>query len=89
MTSNVTKSIIETKFNNLALFTTKTCPNCKIAKMILDSSGLKYDIVDAEENLEKTKLFQIQKVPTLVTVGPNQDYNQFNNISDIKKFIKG
>lgn len=88
-TSDVTNSIIETKFNNLALFTTKTCPNCKIAKMILDSSGLKYDIVDAEENLEKTQLFQIQKVPTLVTVGPNQDYNQFNNISDIKKFIKG
>lgn len=88
-TSDVTNSIIETKFNKLALFTTKTCPNCKIAKMILDSSGLKYDIVDAEENLEKTQLFQIQKVPTLVTVGPDQDYNQFNNISDIKKFIKG
>lgn len=89
MTSNVTNSIIETQFNNLALFTTKTCPNCKIAKMLLDSSGLKYDIVDAEENLEKTQLFQIQNVPTLVTVGSNQDYNKFNNISDIKKFIKG
>ena len=32
------------------LFTTKTCPNCKVAKRILGNEA--YTLVDAEENQE-------------------------------------
>jgi thioredoxin-like negative regulator of GroEL len=36
--------------------------------MILDSSDLKYEIVDADEILDLTNQFKIQQAPTLVVV---------------------
>ena len=52
--------------DEMLLFTTKTCPNCRIAKAALDKSGMKYRVVDAEENPELCKKFNIQQAPTLV-----------------------
>ena len=50
------------------LFTTKTCPNCKIAKEIL--KGEDYQIIDAEENQDLVRKYGIMQAPTLVvTVG--------------------
>ncbi|MBO8436669.1 MAG: ribonucleoside triphosphate reductase [Spirochaetes bacterium] len=53
--------------SEMLLFTTKTCPNCRIAKTFLDKAGLKYRVVDAEENPELCKRFNIQQAPTLVS----------------------
>ena len=46
------------------LFTTKTCPNCKIAKEIL--KGEDYQIIDAEENQDLVRKYGIMQAPTLV-----------------------
>ena len=35
--------------DEVVLFTTKTCPNCKMAKSLLDKANIKYTVVDAEE----------------------------------------
>ena len=51
----------------MLLFTTKTCPNCRIAKAALDKAGMKYKVVDAEENPELCRKFNIQQAPTLVS----------------------
>ena len=51
----------------MLLFTTKTCPNCRIAKAALDKAGLKYRIIDAEENPELCRQYNIQQAPTLVS----------------------
>ena len=53
--------------NEMLLFTTKTCPNCRIAKAALDKAGMKYKVVDAEENPELCRKFNIQQAPTLVS----------------------
>ncbi len=53
--------------NGLLLFTTKTCPNCRIAKAVLDKAGLRYSIVDAEEDPELCRKYNIQQAPTLVS----------------------
>ncbi len=53
--------------NKCLLFTTKTCPNCAMIKKVLEDKGIAYELVDAEENLELSKKYQISSVPTLVT----------------------
>ena len=44
------------------LFTTKTCPNCRIAKECL--KGTDYTVVDAEENPDMSSRFGIMQAPT-------------------------
>lgn len=70
------------------LFTTKTCPNCKIVKSMLDGAGTAYNIVDAEENADLSKKFDIKQVPTLVVINGTEAM-KYVNASNIKKYIKG
>ena len=69
------------------LFATKTCPNCKMAKLLLDKAGIKYVVVDAEEEVEKTKQFHVTKAPTLI-VPNSEDYDVYENASNIKGYIE-
>ena len=72
----------------LLLFATKTCPNCRMAKMILDNAGIKYEVVDAEENPELTKKYEVKQAPTLIVAeGPTVE--KIVNASNIKRFVTG
>ena len=73
--------------NELLLFTTKTCPNCKMAKMILDKAGIKYVAIDAEENKELTINYGVTKAPTLFVPGAD-GATKLDNVSLIKKFVE-
>ncbi len=66
------------------LFTTKTCPNCKVAKMALDKAGIAYTAIDAEENQEMLAQFGVTKAPTLVVNG----VEVYDNASKIAGFAK-
>ena len=66
------------------LFTTKTCPNCKIAKEML--SDEQYELVDAEENAELAKKYGVMQAPTLVVVD-GEDTQKYVNASNIKKYV--
>ncbi len=71
----------------ILLFTTKTCPNCKMSKLALDKAGIAYEVIDAEENREATAKFGIKKAPTMLV--PNGDsYDRYSNASEINGFIK-
>ena len=70
------------------LFGTKTCPNCKMVKMLLDKSKVKYTYIDAEENVELTQKLGVQKAPTLLVPTKN-GIKVYDNASDIKRFIEG
>ena len=72
----------------LMLFTTKTCPNCKMAKMLLDKAKIKYVTIDAEEQKELTKKFAIRKAPTLLVPKQDGTYETYDNVSLIKKYIE-
>ena len=65
------------------LFTTKDCPNCKIAKQMLE--GEDYVIIDAEENAELTRQYGVMQAPTLVVVG--EETKKYVNASNIQKFV--
>ena len=70
------------------LFGTKTCPNCKMAKMLLEKAGISYKWVDAEEEVDLTVKFGIKKAPTLI-VPAEEGFVVYENASNIKGYIEG
>lgn len=69
------------------LFTTKTCPNCKIAYTLLDKANIGYEKIDAEAQEDLTMKYGIRQAPTLI-VADGDGYESFVNLSNIKKFIE-
>ena len=67
------------------LFTTKTCPNCRMARSILDRAGVAYQVVDAEEQRGMVENFKIRQAPTLVVVNGSEAV-QYANASNIQKY---
>ena len=67
------------------LFTTKTCPNCRLAREFLKNE--KYVLIDAEENMELARKYQIMQAPTLVEVN-GDSVKKYVNISNIKKYAE-
>ncbi len=66
------------------LFTTSTCPNCKVAKQILE--GETYELIDAEKNPEMARKYGIMQAPTLVVLEDGQT-KKYVNASNIQKFV--
>ena len=68
------------------LFTTATCPNCKIAKSVLDRAGYLYHTLLASENAELVAEFGIKQAPTLVVV-KGGEAEKYAGVSDIKRML--
>ena len=75
---------VEQPANIRYLFTTKTCPNCKLAKEYLKDIG--YVAVDAEENMELAARYGVMQAPTLVVVDGDSQ-KKYVNASNIKKYV--
>lgn len=69
------------------LFTTKTCPNCRSAKALLDRAGIDYTVVDAEENPEPAIRYNIRQAPTLISQCGDSEIHAVG-VSEINRFIK-
>lgn len=67
------------------LFTTKTCPNCKLAKEYLGS--MNYIVMDAEENAELALKYKVRQAPTLVRVNKDQNY-KYVGAQAIRKYVE-
>ena len=53
-----------------------------MAKMLLDKAGIKYKVVDAEDNPDLTKKYSVRKAPTLLV--PTEDgFVSYENASNI------
>lgn len=68
------------------LVATKTCPNCKMAAIMLDKSGLSYRKVYAEDEPETANSYGVVQAPTLVILD-NDNITRVQNVSNIKKYI--
>ena len=66
------------------LFTTKTCPNCHMAKEYLKNED--YVLVDAEEEVELTQQYKVMQAPTFVVVN-SEGVHKYVNASNIKKYV--
>ena len=67
------------------LFTTKTCPNCNMAKELLKDTA--YVLIDAEENMELTRKYGVMQAPTLV-VATDDAVKKYVNVSNITKYVE-
>ncbi|NCC66282.1 MAG: ribonucleoside triphosphate reductase, partial [Spirochaetia bacterium] len=68
------------------LFTTKTCPNCKLAKRFLDEANIAYRVIDAELETELAISYEVMQAPTLIIPGP--EIKRFANASSIKAYCE-
>ena len=74
------------KVTEVMLFTSPTCPNCKIAKMLLDKQHIGYKNIDALSNKELAQAYGVKQAPTLIA--PDGDgFRVYENASNIKEFI--
>jgi len=73
--------------DKVLLFGTKTCPNCKVAKSLLEKAKIDYKFIDAEEETSLTKEYLVKQAPTLVVI-KNGNKTNIVNLSNIKKAIE-
>ena len=66
------------------LFTTNTCPNCRMAKKMLEGEDL--EIIDAEKNPDMARQFGIMQAPTLV-ITDGEHLKKYVNASNIQKYV--
>lgn len=69
----------------MMLFTTKTCPNCRLAKEYL--KNVDYTVVDAEENTELAVKYGVMQAPTLVIVSGHSQ-QKYVNASNIRRYVE-
>ena len=69
------------------LFTTSTCPNCAAAKDMLNTAGIKYTVVMAEENKDLARKYKIMQAPTLV-IDSSGKVEKFAGLSALTVFVE-
>ncbi len=69
-----------------SLFTTPTCPNCKVALPMLKDAGYDIDVINAAEDPDSAVRYGVKQAPTLV-VSNGDDVEKYAGIAAIKKFI--
>ncbi|MDA3847167.1 MAG: ribonucleoside triphosphate reductase [Vallitaleaceae bacterium] len=65
------------------LVTSKTCPNCHIAKKYLKSHDVAY--IDAEEHFSLVQKYQVKSAPTLIIV-EGDAHITFTGLTNIRKY---
>ncbi|MBS7262463.1 MAG: ribonucleoside triphosphate reductase [Eubacteriales bacterium] len=69
------------------LFTTPTCPNCRMAKTFLDKAGVRYAVVNAEEHPSLVKQYGVMQAPTLVDIN-GEKFNKYVGASEIRAYAE-
>ena len=74
------------KADKVLLFTTETCPNCKIAVQWLDKAGISYEKLLVSENAELAKELELKQAPTLVVYSGTEAV-KYAGVAAVKKYI--
>ncbi len=68
------------------LFTTPTCPNCKVAIPMLEKAGISFEKIHATEQKDLAKSFGVMQAPTLVITGEGET-KKYTGVGEIKSYI--
>ncbi|MBE6367415.1 MAG: ribonucleoside triphosphate reductase [Lentisphaerae bacterium] len=71
----------------LTLFTTTTCPNCRIAKDFLEKAGKEYSVVVSDQDRETALKYSIRQAPTLV-VENDGEVSKLAGLSAIRSYLE-
>ncbi|MBE6961315.1 MAG: ribonucleoside triphosphate reductase [Ruminococcaceae bacterium] len=80
-----TAEAVRDAVEEVLLFTTTTCPNCRIAKNELEKNGVSYTVMDVAEHLDLVNTYGIQQAPTLI-VRKGDQVQKLVGAGPIKKF---
>ena len=72
--------------NAVYLFTTATCPNCKIAAAALEKAGVAFEKILANDDPALAAKYGIKQAPTLLILQDGQ-VSRYVGVSEIKKFL--
>lgn len=78
---------VNTEEGKVLLFTTKTCPNCKLTKDSLEKANISYEVVDAGENEELVRKYGVMQAPTLIVI-KEEGVQKLANASNIRAFAE-
>ena len=78
---------VNTEEGKVLLYTTKTCPNCKLAKDSLEKANISYEVVDAGENEELVRKYGVMQAPTLIVI-KEEGVQKLANASNIRAFAE-
>ncbi|MBQ7713956.1 MAG: ribonucleoside triphosphate reductase, partial [Oscillospiraceae bacterium] len=68
------------------LFTTQTCPNCKLARQYLDRAGFAYETLLADEHADLARQYGVKQAPTLVLVD-GEAFEKIAGAGAIKQYV--
>lgn len=71
------------------LLTTSTCPNCRVAKNLLNEAGIVYDVIVADKDkagMDLALKYNISKAPALIVEDGN-NVDLYDNLSSIRTYI--
>ena len=71
----------------LILFTTTTCPNCRMAKDFLEQANKQYSVVVSDQDKETAKSYTIRQAPTLV-VERGDEFDKIVGLSEIRRYLE-
>ncbi len=82
VTEDETAVVYTDEDERVMLFTTKTCPNCVIAKNALNDNNISYEVIDAAEHKDLVRKYGVMQAPTLIVVkdGKAEKYANASNI---------
>lgn len=81
---NAAPAVPEVK--RIMLFTSPTCPNCKVAKLLLEKANIDYENIDAISHKDLALAYGVKQAPTLIA--PSEEgFRVYENASNIKEFI--
>ena len=68
------------------LFVSATCPNCRLAKNLLQKAGYVYKEVLASDNVDLANKYGIRQAPTLVVL-EGENFTKYKGVSEIKGML--
>lgn len=68
------------------LFTTPTCPNCRLVKQLLDEHAIAYTQIDATQDNEAVNRYGVNAAPTLVTL-KGAAVTKYSGIMEVSRYL--
>lgn len=71
---------------NHLLFTTKSCPNCKMVMKLMEEKKIPYILVDAENNPNLVKEYDVLQAPSLAVVS-DHDTHTYHGLNEVMAYL--
>lgn len=71
---------------NHLLFTTKSCPNCKMVMKSMEEKKIPYILVDAENNPNLVKEYDVLQAPSLAVVS-DHDTHTYHGMNEVMAYL--